>query len=391
MLKAVIFDMDGVLIDSEPIHFETDVNVLKKMGIDLSFDFYKQFIGTPMRNIWTRIREKYNISLSVDELIDLSEIEKKRIIEETGYREIKGVANLVKDISDNGYLLAVASSSPYDYIQTVTKAININQYFVEILSGEHFENPKPAPDIFIEAAKRLGVNPDECLVIEDSKNGVTAAKAAEMVCLGFVNPSSGDQDISAADYLTEGFEEVDSNFLEMVYCHSLGEPWKVMETKRLLIREISVDDLDNLYKIYEDESVTRFTEPLYERPEEEYFTKAYIKNMYRFYGYGLWVVILKETGELIGRAGLSNRNINGENEVEIGYLFGEKYQKKGYAYESCTAIIDFAKYKLELNKLNCFTDSRNTRAINLAKKLGFKHVGFSKSKNMEYKHFELTL
>lgn len=391
MLKAVIFDMDGVLIDSEPIHFETDVNVLKKMGIDLSFDFYKQFIGTPMRNIWTRIKEEYNIPITVDELIDLSEVEKKRIIEETGYREIAGVADLVKNISDNGYLLAVASSSPYEYIQTVTKAININQYFSEILSGEHFENPKPAPDIFLETAKRLGVKPEECIVIEDSKNGVTAAKAAGMVCLGFINPSSGDQDISAADYLTEGFEEIDSNFLEMVYCHSLGEPWKVMETQRLIIREISVDDLDKLYKIYEDESVTKFTEKLYERPEEEYFTKAYIKNMYKFYGYGLWVIILKETGELIGRAGLSNRNINGENEVEIGYLFGEKFQKKGYAFEACTAIIDFAKNKLDLNKINCFTDAENVSAIQLARKLGFQHVGFSKSEKREYKHFELIL
>ena len=391
MLKAIIFDMDGVLIDSEPIHFETDVNVLKKYNVNLEFDFYKQFIGTTMRNIWERIKEEYSLPVSVDELIELSEIEKKKIIEEYGYREIKGVANLVKNISENGYLLAVASSSPYDYIQTVTKAINVNKYFKEILSGENFKRTKPAPDIFLETANRLGVEPCECLVIEDSKNGVKAAKAAGMVCLGFVNPNSGDQDLSLADYLCEGFEEIDSNFLEKVYCHSVGEPWKVLETDRLIIREITLNDLDDLYKIYEDESIFKYTDNLYERQAEEIFTQSYIKNMYAFYGYGLWVILLKETGELIGRVGLSNRDVNGKIEVEIGYLIGKEFQKKGYAREACTAIIDFSKYKLDLDKLNCFCIEENIQGISLAKKLGFEYIGKFSSDDGQYAHFQLSL
>lgn len=391
MLKAVIFDMDGVLIDSEPIHFETDVNVLKKFDKHLDFEYYKKFIGTTMRKIWENIKEEYELPLSVDELIDLSEIEKKKIIEESGYREIKGVANLIKDISINKYLLAVASSSPYEYIQTVTNAIDVNKYFKEILSGENFKFPKPAPDIFLETAKRLNVDPSECLVIEDSKNGVKSAKAAGMVCLGFVNPNSGDQDLSDADYLIQGFEEIDSNFLEMVYCHSIGEPWKVMETERLIIREIKLGDLDNLYKIYEDESISRYTDNLYERKAEEEFTAAYIKNMYTFYGYGLWVIISKDTGELIGRAGLSNREINGEVEVELGYLIGKEFQKKGYATEACTAIIDFAKNKLYLEHLNCFCVKDNAEGVKLAIKLGFEYIENVKADNSEYMKFQLIL
>lgn len=217
MLKAVIFDMDGVLIDSEPIHFESDVNVLKRFNKELSFDFYKKYIGTTMYEIWKNIKQEYDLSLSMEELIKLADIEKEKIIKETGYREIKGVANLVKDIYQSKYLLAVASSSPNEYIVNATTSIKLYDLFNEIVSGALLDNPKPSPDIFLYTAKLLGVNPEECMVIEDSTNGINAAKAAGMICIGFKNPNSGDQDLSNADCVIDSFEHIGAKFLEDFY------------------------------------------------------------------------------------------------------------------------------------------------------------------------------
>lgn len=392
MLKAVIFDMDGVLIDSEPIHFEADVNLLKQYGIeDYTFEIYKPYIGSTAYNIWDSIKERYSLENSVEELLQLSEIEKQKIIDKSGYRELKGVVKLVNNIFENKYPLALASSSPYDYIIKAMTAIGLRPLFHTIVSGASISRPKPAPDIFLQAAKELGVRPEECLVIEDSQKGVEAAKAAGMICVGLINPHSGDQDLSKADYLLEGFEDIDYQFFDMVYCHTRNEPWKVLETENLIIREISLDDLDSLYKIYADGDITRFIENLYDRDEEIEFTEAYIKNMYAFYGYGLWVVLLKETGQLIGRIGLSNREVNGKTEVELGYVVGVPYQKKGYAYEACSAIIGFAKNKLGLDKLNIFTVKENIPSVNLARKLGFKKSADVMINGKEHLYFELLL
>ncbi len=113
-------------------------------------------------------------------------------------------------------------------------------------------------------------------------------------------------------------------------------------------------------------------EGLYDDREEELaFTRAYIENMYKFYGYGIWVVCLKENGEVIGRAGLSNRQVDGVNELELGYVIDEKYQGFGYAYEACMAVCEFAKERLYVDKLVCFIEKKNIPSVRLAEKLGF--------------------
>lgn len=391
MLKTVIFDMDGVLIDSEPIHFESDVNVLKKYNKELSYDFYKQFIGSTMIKIWIAIKENYELEPSLEELMAQADEEKGKIIQEGGYREIKGASSLIKNIDEQGYLLAVASSSPLDYIQDATTAIGVRPYFKEIVSGAELENPKPSPDIFLMTAERLGVSPQECLVIEDSSKGAAAAKAAGMVCVGFINPNSGDQDLSLADYLVESLENIDTSFLEMVYCHSKNQPWKVLETERLVIREISLKDLDELYHLYDNPEILKYVEPLYEREKEEEFLKAYIQNMYVYYGYGLWAVTEKDSKKLIGRIGLSNREVQEKVEVELGYLVGKEYQRKGYAMEACSAVKEFAKKRLYLDKLNIFTRTDNQPSMGLAEKLGFNFVEDVTLEGENYRFYELFL
>lgn len=158
----------------------------------------------------------------------------------------------------------------------------------------------------------------------------------------------------------------------------------MLETPRLYLREQTVEDLDRLYEIYEDASIRRFVEPLYaDRQEEVAFTEAYIRHMYRFYGYGLWVVCLRENDRIIGRAGLGNRVIDGREQLELGYLIAEEYQRQGYAFEACEAICRFAAGRLEAKMIACITGSDNEASAGLLKKLGFEHVA-AIEEQMEY-------
>lgn len=143
----------------------------------------------------------------------------------------------------------------------------------------------------------------------------------------------------------------------------------------MYLREQTVNDIQRMYEIYSSENITRYIENLYEDFEEEYnFTIAYINNMYNFYGYGIWAVVRKEDDIIIGRAGLSNREVDGENKLELGYIIDEQYQNQGYAYEACKAICDFVKEKLFENEIVCFIRKENIASIKLAEKLGFDFI-----------------
>lgn len=224
MLEAVIFDMDGVLIDSEPVHYESNKKIMQEFGYNLEYDYYKQFIGSTLTHMWEVIKKDYEISNEISELNRMSEQYSNNIIKENGYIRVPGAAELVKMFNDNGIKLAVASSSSAYLIDKAVSYLGIKECFDVLVSGENIANPKPSPDIFLKAAESLGVDVGRCLVIEDSANGVKAAKAAGMACVGYINPNSGEQDLSKADYLVESFEGLEYPFFDMVCCHASGEP-----------------------------------------------------------------------------------------------------------------------------------------------------------------------
>lgn len=221
--------------------------------------------------------------------------------------------------------------------------------------------------------KEAGKKKDS-LVISDLQMVIVICKKLGIPCIAYENKQMEKQDLFQANMLVEGFEEVNDTFVVEVYQRHYNEPIIIAKTKRLVIREMILADLDELYAFYEEKAVSEFLEPLYDREEEIAFTKAYIKNMYGFYGYGLWSLLDRKTGKLVGRAGLSNREVNGELQIELGYLIGAKYQRSGLAYEACTAILEFAIHKLECGKVNCFIHPKNKASVALVSKLGFAYM-----------------
>ena len=214
----------------------------------------------------------------------------------------------------------------------------------------------------------------ETLLIAATDESITLGKQYGIATMAYMNPDIPNQTYSGVDMIVEGMEEVDANFLEKVWQRYHGIPWKIAETARCVIRELSLDDLNELYEIYADEEITKFTENLYSYEEEREFQTAYINNMYRFYGYGMWLVFDKETGELIGRAGLEHREYHGETELELGYVIGTKFQRQGYATEVCRQIIEIAKVMTDFSRINCLIHAENISSIALAEKLGFAYT-----------------
>lgn len=214
MIKCIIFDMDGVLINTEPVHFGIWKQICAERGVTLEYERYIECIGSTLDFLYDVLQKWYGLSFHNDPTAQDRYAElKAQYLRENGVPEIEGAAAAVKKLYEKGYLLAVASSSAPEYIEHSMGELGIDKYFCRMISGELVKHPKPAPDVFLEAAKQLQCSPEECLVIEDSRNGSLAAKAAGMTCLGFRNPDSGNQDLSAADEIFTSFADLPEHYL----------------------------------------------------------------------------------------------------------------------------------------------------------------------------------
>jgi beta-phosphoglucomutase family hydrolase len=217
VIKAVIFDMDGVIIDSEPLHYKVFMSYTKKkLGFSISDEEYNTFIGTTNKSIFSMVQQKHGMKGDLDTIVE--EYEEQiltYLMTNKSEKPIDGVDTLIKILQQSKMKLALASSSPKKQINIILKMFKLEPFFTAAVSGQEVKAGKPAPDIFLRAAELLDVLPEECLVFEDSKNGVLAAKKAGMKCIAFYNPHSGNQDLSQADKIIRSFAEV-SNDVECI-------------------------------------------------------------------------------------------------------------------------------------------------------------------------------
>lgn len=246
----------------------------------------------------------------------------------------------------------------------------IYRYGVQIINLDMFHADTPEKVKVILSLHQMP--PKNCLFLAATDGVLALAEALGIAAVGYVNPMLPPQRLSSAVMAVEGFDEVDFYFLERMYQRFHGIPWTVIETERCILREQTIGDLDAMYQIYQGETIAKYIGPLNEdRKKEEEYTKAYIKNMYVFYGYGMWAAVEKATGRLIGKAGLNNREIHGKPSLELGYLIGEAYQGRGFATELCEGILQFAKEGTEFEEIHCLIEKGNGSSIHLAEKLGF--------------------
>ena len=207
MAKAVIFDMDGVMVDSEPLHKKTERVTLSPYGICPSDEELDTYMGTEASTLLRTFIRIHRLNVSFDDLYAAYKQNLLRIFRDE-VKPIEAALLLISGLKSEGVPLAVGSSSNRDLVRLVLDRIGVEHAFEVVVSGDDVGRSKPAPDIFLEVARRLGLLPADCVVIEDSANGVRAAKAAGMGCVGFRNPNSANQDLGSADRLVDSLSEL---------------------------------------------------------------------------------------------------------------------------------------------------------------------------------------
>ena len=178
-IKAVLFDMDGLMVDTESLATEAFIHSAKKQGYDMTKEETLLVLGFTTKSIY-EFWENYfkNSGVSGKQLVDDHYKYIENILFTTGPRKMPYIEELLKYLKENNYKVAVASSSNIEHIINNMEKTGLKKYIDEFASGVEVENGKPAPDVFLLAAKRLGVKPENCLVLEDSKAGVIAGSSA---------------------------------------------------------------------------------------------------------------------------------------------------------------------------------------------------------------------
>lgn len=211
-LEAVLFDMDGVIIDSEPLWSDAEKQLLARRNLPYSPSLKTAMMGRDARGAVGYLIEHYSLTESLGELIE----ERNQLIAELFKEHLKaipGALDLVRSVIAAGILTGLVSSSPKPLVELALEKLVTTGLFDLTLSGDQVVRGKPAPDIYITAAEKLGVKPEYCLVIEDAPHGVAAAKDAGMCCLA-ISTSVSVVELAMADKVVSGFEEVDVQVLQ---------------------------------------------------------------------------------------------------------------------------------------------------------------------------------
>jgi len=211
-LEAVLFDMDGVIIDSEPLWSDAEKQLLARRNLPYSPSLKTAMMGRDARGAVGYLIEHYSLADSLGELIE----ERNQLIAELFKEHLKaipGALDLVRSVIAAGILTGLVSSSPKPLVELALEKLVTAGLFDLTLSGDQVVRGKPAPDIYITAAEKLGVKPEYCLVLEDAPHGVAAAKDAGMCCLA-ISTSVSVVELAMADKVVSGFEEVDVQVLQ---------------------------------------------------------------------------------------------------------------------------------------------------------------------------------
>lgn len=209
MIKAIIFDMDGVLVDSEPFHIAIEKRQFELNNILISAEEHNLYMGVASDMMWQEISKKHALEIAVEELIGQNKTESIRFFGEVEEIPVMpGLVDVLEQLTRKGYPMAVASSSFHEVIELILERTGLRKNFQHVVSSQEAGKSKPEPDVFLLAARRLGVQPEDCLVIEDSQNGIKAAKAAGMKCIAYQGPGANPVNQQQADAVITRYDQL---------------------------------------------------------------------------------------------------------------------------------------------------------------------------------------
>lgn len=210
MIKAIIFDMDGVLVDSEPFHIEIEKQHFLLNKLSVSIEEHSQYMGVASDVMWREIAEHHSINVSVEDLIEQFKIKSIQYFSELDEIPVMpGLIDLLEKLRDKNFPMAVASSSYPEIIKIILEKTGIQKYFQVVVSSQEAGKSKPEPDVFLLAARKLGIPAKDCLVVEDSANGIKAAQAAGMSCVAYQGSGANPQSQKEADAIVKSYGQLE--------------------------------------------------------------------------------------------------------------------------------------------------------------------------------------
>lgn len=287
-----------------------------------------------------------------------------------------------KDFSMLNQIIFILGTDRSAYMQKITEDIrqlgilfHEKNIFVTCMAANGNHTMEVLLSMHNPAIRQISVPiPSGMLYVTDSADILNDLLDAKYYALALRHEYNRHEDFSRALYVMEEIGDIEYDSFLKAYERLAGLPWHIFDTVRLTLRETIVVDVDEFYRIYQEPIITRHTEALYRNIEEERtYVKEYIQKIYGFYGYGIWTVLLRETKEVIGRAGLSWRE--GFPHPEMGFLIAAHHHRKGYAEEACRGILKFAAEELRLDAVQALIHPENIPSINLCRKLGFRYDG----------------
>lgn len=207
MIDSIIFDMDGIIIDSEPLWEKAEIELIKNHGKNYNNKYRENIIGLNQKDSVKLLKHTFTLTGSIDQIIE----QRKEILLEIYRKELKllpGILKLLDEAKELGLKTGLASGSPENVIQFVIEKFNMENYFSAVVSGDTTENGKPAPDIYNKTAKLMETQSEKCIAIEDSVNGVLAVKNAGMYCVAVPHPDLNRSNYCSADIIFESVNDI---------------------------------------------------------------------------------------------------------------------------------------------------------------------------------------
>ncbi len=201
--------MDGVIVDTEPLHRKAYFKTFEDLGIDVFEDLYTSFTGASTKKVCNSLIEKFSLNKTHEQIAEIKRGYFKDYFDnDPDFALLPGVKDLIMHYHENGIVLILASSASMNTINWVFEKFDLNQYFSGKISGADLQESKPHPEIFLKAAEMSGHPKENCMVIEDSTNGIKAAHAAGIFCAAYRSEHSKGQDYSLANIVVSNFSDI---------------------------------------------------------------------------------------------------------------------------------------------------------------------------------------
>ncbi len=214
-LKAVLFDMDGVIVDTEPLHRKAYFSTFDDLEIEVSEELYTSFTGASTKKVCTTLIERFQLTQSHEELALIKRKYFRHFFyNDTDFNLLPGVKSLIENYFDNNIKLVLASSASMVTIDMVFEKFDLEKYFIGKISGADLKESKPHPEIFLLASEIANEPKGNCMVIEDSTNGIIAAHYAEIFCTAYKSEHSVGQNYEKANLVISDFSEIEVEKIE---------------------------------------------------------------------------------------------------------------------------------------------------------------------------------